>query len=207
MNCIFCYSANTVKNGSSRGKQRWKCNNCRKTFGENSGYPKTTVPYQFIAFILYKNRLYKGIKLKIFTKIVNLFYKMLKDKEISKKTIFSWIRRYDDKFQNWISYEDSIKWFQQNAKPKYKKVIKVADKTKINKILDDIEHLRGEYYMNFLYWLKEMGIEGQILLDIKEYTAKVYEDLKETFKQILIKKNIHKIAIESWKYEQIHYIK
>jgi predicted Zn finger-like uncharacterized protein len=35
MNCPHCQTANIVKNGTSRhGHQRWRCQRCKKTFGE-----------------------------------------------------------------------------------------------------------------------------------------------------------------------------
>ena len=35
MNCPHCQTANPVKNGNSRhGHQRWRCQQCKKTFGE-----------------------------------------------------------------------------------------------------------------------------------------------------------------------------
>jgi transposase-like protein len=35
MNCPHCHAANCVKNGTSRhGHQRWRCPECKKTFGE-----------------------------------------------------------------------------------------------------------------------------------------------------------------------------
>lgn len=35
MNCPKCNSSNTRKNGTSRGKQRWKCLDCGRTSTEN----------------------------------------------------------------------------------------------------------------------------------------------------------------------------
>ena len=36
--CLFCKSSNLVKNGKPRGKQRWKCKDCKKNTLEGKKY-------------------------------------------------------------------------------------------------------------------------------------------------------------------------
>jgi len=36
--CLFCKSSNLVKNGKPRGKQRWKCKDCKKNNLEGKKY-------------------------------------------------------------------------------------------------------------------------------------------------------------------------
>lgn len=36
--CLFCKSSNLVKNGKPRGKQRWKCKDCKKNSLEGKKY-------------------------------------------------------------------------------------------------------------------------------------------------------------------------
>ena len=72
MNCPYCNSTATVKNGHSpSGKERWKCNTCKKTFSENSGkgFPPTSIPFEFISWVLSREE--KNIRR--LTKRVNYF--------------------------------------------------------------------------------------------------------------------------------------
>ena len=82
MNCRYCGSENTHKSGIIRGKQRYKCKDCRKNFLETDGRSKqTTIAKRALAVMLYtfSKASYNFLAKKIF--------------HCSPTTVMNWIKK------------------------------------------------------------------------------------------------------------------
>ncbi len=82
MNCRYCGSKNTHKSGIIRGKQRYKCRDCRKNFLETDGRSKPiTEAKRALAVMLYtfSKASYNFLAKKIF--------------HCSPTTVMNWIKR------------------------------------------------------------------------------------------------------------------
>ena len=195
MNCPYCQSSSFVKNRKNPSqKPRWKCKNCKRTFSIDSGkgYPPTSVPFQFIAFMLYR---YNG---KGFARHVNLYMvKMLGMKPVDRTTVYSWVRKYGDIYMDLVSPDEANEWFlsQELLKLTKKRRVKKSDKVK-KLLIERVEKLKG-FHEDFLAWLIKLGFNRKDIYDIGKNNPEDFEKLKEKFKEILIQKNIKKISTES----------
>src|SRR6476620_9804017 len=89
MNCKFCKSENTVKNGKRFDLQRYLCKNCNHKFYENKAeLPRMRNNTKVIVTSL--NLYYGGLSMrKVVEQIENIF-----DEQLSQSTIHYWIHKY-----------------------------------------------------------------------------------------------------------------
>lgn len=89
MNCKFCKSENTVKNGKRFDLQRYLCRNCNHKFYENKAeLPRMRNNTKVIVTSL--NLYYGGLSMrKVVEQIENIF-----DEQLSQSTIHYWIHKY-----------------------------------------------------------------------------------------------------------------
>jgi len=102
MKCPRCRSKSITKYGHSRGKQRYICKKCQRTFTEFSykNYPPTSIHPLFIAYILHN---YKGEPLDLITNETNNLLQFFKSRnvsvgskdKVSKPTVYKWINHYE----------------------------------------------------------------------------------------------------------------
>lgn len=102
MKCPDCRSKSITKYGHSRGKQRYICKKCQRTFTEfsSNNYPPTSVHPLFIAYILHN---YKDEPLDLITKKTNDLLQFFKShnvsvgskKKVSKPTVYKWMNKYE----------------------------------------------------------------------------------------------------------------
>lgn len=114
--CPCCGGKEITKNGHFRGKQRYVCKECQKSFSEESrrGFPPTTIPFELIAHILYKReRDIKGNNYRNFPRVVNRLLELtiLDKKKVSRSTIYSWIKKYGNSYSDLISDERARDFF------------------------------------------------------------------------------------------------
>lgn len=124
MKCPNCKSVFTVKNGHApSSKKRWKCNKCKITFDEDTGkkYPPTTVPFQFIAFVL---NICEKVTLEETKNYANFwlnFFELRKvpicsKKNISKSAVYQWRKKYGEMYTKLVSKEEVEKYFSKLIK-------------------------------------------------------------------------------------------
>ncbi len=120
MICPKCKKKNNTKNGTKRGKQRYICKCCKATFYENSSknFPRTSTPFPFIAFILYKWERYgiEGNRVSLL-KMTEHMMKIttLPKKELHRSTIYSWKYKYGHIYKSLISEEETIHYYYKNV--------------------------------------------------------------------------------------------
>ncbi len=206
MKCPHCYSIDFVINGySSSKKKRFKCKNCKRTFGNDAnpiysnnikkGYPPVSIPFEFIALMLYR---YKDFKEKKgFSSYVNRYLKMIGKKPVHRTATYLWIKKYGHLYKNIISFEDANNWYwKQNLILPYKKQKKSKE---VKLLIDKIEKPDKKLYGEFLYWLeKELGFKYNQIGYLERKHPKAFEKLKEIFKEKLIYENIQEISRESY---------
>jgi putative transposase len=88
MNCKYCHSENVVKNGKVKGKQVYKCKDCRKRFIKNGKFARMRTDKNVIVAAI--NLYYDGLSLRKTQK--NL--KRLFGENVSQVTILNWLRKY-----------------------------------------------------------------------------------------------------------------
>ena len=197
--CLYCQSSSIVKNGNApapseklrwKDTQRLKCKKCNRTFSSDSGkgYPPTSAPFEFIAFMLYRYDELKG-----FVDEVNGFLKLLGHEPVDRTTVYSWVRKYKDIYKDLVSSREANKWFLSQELKMPKK--KLPKKPKQRLLIDRIEKLDG-FYMDFLRWIKFLGFKARYIYELKKKNPEAFEKLKESFKDILIKDNVQKISGE-----------
>lgn len=119
MKCLNCKSKSIIKYGYSRGKQRYICKRCQKTFTEYSyrNFPPTSVHPLFIALILHR---YSNEPLDKLTKRVNNLLQLFKSKrvsigsknKVSRSTVYKWLNHYEAFAEN-ISTKQTGLFFQE----------------------------------------------------------------------------------------------
>jgi len=119
MNCPYCKNSNIVKNGHSpSSKQRWKCNKCNKSFDNNTirKFPPTTIPFQFIALILYISETWSYNKtynyINDLLKILKIWNITIYPKgKIAYSTIHKWKKQYKRTYKDLISFEEAKNFY------------------------------------------------------------------------------------------------
>jgi len=216
MNCVYCKSENIVKHGKKSGKQRWKCRGCNKTFSESTikGYPPTTYPFEFIAYVLYQRDWdltdHNDVKFSITKRANGLFSFMdfsTKMKKISKQTSHSWIKKYGDVYKKYISSKDAIIFFANHVdKNKVNKPKKIGFKIekKTGRVTPK-EKKKTPLYISIekLYGFEYKGEDGEtyVIYPCGEHIS--HSDLLES----LIKKlgvETVKCLVKKWSLEKLH---
>ena len=127
MKCPNCKSVDTIENGHApSSKKRWQCNKCKKTFDRDTGkkYPPTTVPFQFIAFVLYMCKKATLEKTKDYANFLLKFFEVQKTpicskSDISISAVYNWRTKYGKTYAKLVSIEEAREYFS--------KLIKKAD--------------------------------------------------------------------------------
>lgn len=89
VNCKYCDSENVFRFGFDRkGKQRFICNDCKRTFIDNKAPPRMRFPSDAIALAL--NMFYESASLAKIQRQIELSYGVKPD----RMTIYRWIVRY-----------------------------------------------------------------------------------------------------------------
>jgi len=88
MNCKYCGSENLVKDGKVKGKQVFKCKDCKKRFYMNGKFAKMRTGKKLIVTAL--NLYYDGLSLRKTQR--NL--KQIFGENVSQVTILNWIKKY-----------------------------------------------------------------------------------------------------------------
>lgn len=89
VHCKFCNSQNVFRFGFDRkGKQRFVCNKCKRTFIDNKAPPRMRFPSEAIALAL--NMFYESASLAKIQRQLDLTYGVKPD----RMTIYRWIVRY-----------------------------------------------------------------------------------------------------------------
>jgi putative transposase len=119
MNCIYCNSFLTVKNGyDKKGVQRYKCNDCKKRFCENGIFARMRFPKEVITNALFL-RLYP-----LSTRNVKRILKKLSYIKVSHVSIYNWIMKFAPhlcKFANMFPIKFSDIWHVDEKFIKVKK--------------------------------------------------------------------------------------
>lgn len=109
--CIFCGSAEIVKNGSRKNqsgdKQRFRCKLCNKTFIIDSCFRKLRGNPKTITLVL--DLYFKGISLRKVQNHLEQFYGI----KVSHKTIYNWVIRFAQLLKNYtdnLTPDTSAKW-------------------------------------------------------------------------------------------------
>ena len=108
MNCPYCSSPLTVKNGrDEKGVQRYKCNACKKRFCEKGIFARMRFSREVIMNALFL-RLYP-----LSTRNVKRILKKLNYIEVSHVSIFNWVMKFAPylcKFANIFSLNFTKIW-------------------------------------------------------------------------------------------------
>ena len=123
MICPYCKKRCIAKNGHAPSlKPRWKCS-CNKSFDENTGkgYPPTSIPFQFIAFVLYMSNESTLEETKNYVNRWLKTFEILKVPICSKKTIslsavYKWRKNYGETYTKLVSIEEARKYFSELIK-------------------------------------------------------------------------------------------
>ena len=122
MKCPKCTSNRIIQNGHApSGKRRWKCKNCQISFDNNTGkdYPATTIPFPFIAFILY---LSEGWSVQKTYQHVNYLIRLIQLNSnerpftlgsVSYSTVYKWKNNYQNLLDETITFEEAKKYYFQ----------------------------------------------------------------------------------------------
>ena len=86
--CKHCGGYHITKKGFVKGKQRYYCKDCQKTFYNNGTFPKMRYPKEIIRFAL--DAYFEGLSLR---KVTRQIYKIW-NVEVSNATIYRWIKKY-----------------------------------------------------------------------------------------------------------------
>ena len=116
ISCPCCGGEKITKNGHFRGKQRYVCKECQKSFSEESTkqFPPTTIPFEFIAYTLYKRE--RDGNNRGFCKLINKILELtiLEKKKVSRSTVYSWIGKYGNSYKSLISENEASDFFIKN---------------------------------------------------------------------------------------------
>ena len=190
LSCPHCKRRKLTKNGCFRNKQRWTCNKCQKTFTSESsrGFPPTSVPFEFIAWVLYQ----KEANTKNLTKITNSylsFFKFKKEK-VSRSTIYRWSKKYGIIYKKILTPHDITLFFKDQIKLIYSPQKPRFEDIEMKRILhpgkDKMSWIRATIYLRDVFGeerllkiiredhelFKKMinGIKAPIAPEIKNYT-------------------------------------
>jgi transposase-like protein len=96
MACKYCGSDKTVKNGSVKGTQVYKCKSCGHRFTEGSDFPKMRTESKIIAVSI--DLYFEGLSVR---KIQNQIEKIL-DVSVSQVAIWKWIMKYSQMVSEYV---------------------------------------------------------------------------------------------------------
>jgi len=88
MNCKYCGSEKVVKDGKVKGKQVYKCKNCKKRFYMNGKFAKMRTNKNLIVTAL--NLYYDGLSLRKTQRNLEQIF----GEKVSQVTILNWIKKY-----------------------------------------------------------------------------------------------------------------
>lgn len=92
MNCIYCLSTNTVKNGKdSKRIRRYKCNSCKRRFCEKGIFARFRTDKQFILNCLFLRS--HTLSLREVKRISRKFFGIIR----SHVSIYNWIMKFEPK--------------------------------------------------------------------------------------------------------------
>ncbi len=80
--CLFCKSSNLIKNGKPRGKQRWKCRDCKKNGLEGKKYSIEQQKRVIMAYI-------RGVGIRVIGDIEGIDFQL----------VFYWIKRIGNRIK------------------------------------------------------------------------------------------------------------
>lgn len=133
--CTNCQSEEKWKYGHFRGKQRYICKKCRRTFtaGSSRDFPPTNIPFEFIAFMLYMidRHSFKRNVTNITNFYLNIitFEKPEEIKKISRSTIYLWRKNYGNTYTKLISEKETKDFFYRHQKPEATKHLSLLVRT------------------------------------------------------------------------------
>jgi transposase-like protein len=97
MSCKFCGSDKTVKNGLARGKQHYRCKDCKHQYLDNGAFAGMRTKAEVIATSL--NLYYDGLSTwKIQRQIAKIF-----KVDVSVTAIWKWIMKYSEFVDDYVS--------------------------------------------------------------------------------------------------------
>lgn len=182
--CPNCQSEEKWKYGHFRGKQRYICKKCRRTFtaGSSRRFPPTSLPFEFVSFILYQH---KKESLGKTAKYVNHWLEIFKIKgvpickkeKITRTTIYNWRKKYGKKYANLVDKNEAITFFQNQIRKAYPTNNKQILEREMKIIEKKLPHLEG-----LKYFRDCMGGTEYCLQIAREY-PKVFNMLIEDFKK------------------------
>jgi len=115
LSCPECKSNAITKNGTFRNKQRYICKKCKKTFTEDKtrGFPPTSVPFEFIALVLYRS---EGGANAMKLKMINYFLDKFdfKKKKITRITLYDWKKKYGKIYEDLVTLREANRFFQDH---------------------------------------------------------------------------------------------
>lgn len=189
--CPHCSNKEITKNGRFRGKQRWICKECQKTFTTDSlrRLPPTTIPFEFIAWVLFQ----READSKFSTKKINAYlnFLRLKKEKVSRSTIHLWEKKYSDIYKQRMSKREIINFLKKTIEQVYIPQVPIYEKIEVKETIPaDNEKLS---------WIDAV----KILRDAfgKERLIKIIRENNEFFEKM--RKGIKKPEIETYSVEAI----
>lgn len=129
LKCPECNSESISKNGKPGGrKPQYLCKDCSRYFTEDSskGFPRTSLPFPFVAFILYilldgklfNRKKHSGMKRVVVWVNHTLPYLKFKKKSVTRKTIYQWMKNYGDTYKEKVRWGQAFNFFQDSKERK-----------------------------------------------------------------------------------------
>lgn len=95
--CKWCGSDRVVKNGKNKGRQLYRCKDCRHQFFDNGHFPRMRVPKQSVAFAL--EMYFDGQSLPKIAKNLKKFMGV----KVSFQKIHEWIQKFVPQVDGYVS--------------------------------------------------------------------------------------------------------
>ncbi len=91
VNCPYCDATRVVKNGTQKGKQRYRCKGCAKQFNDSGALHGHRVPTGQVGSAI--DMFYSGMSYKQITEMMAKTYDI---PEPSKRAVYEWVKDYTD---------------------------------------------------------------------------------------------------------------
>lgn len=231
MDCIYCGNKSLKYGHTEKGRQRWRCKKCGKTFTELTAKGMKpnrapSFPFEVIALVLHWQKITPR-RNRFLRWIANVVCEELGcKKKVSRQNINSWIRNphYNEVFDKVISREEAMRLWKKAYDKKYKlskraeqmlepiKEVKVKDGKAIGIIKDRLLRPKEE-------WVVEKMTNGFEVSEIlramrakipKEFLAKLWnkkasdKGRKITF-DALFESTKADMKENPWKYTFLYY--
>jgi transposase-like protein len=193
--CPYCKNDNVIKYGllESTKQQRFLCKSCNKTFSRHTFFPKTKIPFEFIAFVLYMiERTPTNPNMKTIFRYVNNWLNLfsLGKKHISLHTLYNWRHDYESIYKEYISWKDAKYFFDYN----FKKAIPSRDNIKGENyeiIVDyDLYTHKWKSYKEFLIWFENNYTDKEKKRIFRGSKKEIRERMKEIKRHPFLKLNM-----------------